>query len=48
MTYTGHARKHIPDAWIAVRGTLKGEKIDGVIYQRKIRQEWELRLKKLQ
>ena len=46
-TYTNRKSK-IPDSWIAVRGSLKGKNIDGLAYQRKIRSEWEVRLKKLQ
>ena len=41
-------RYPIPESWKKAAGMLKGRKIDAVKYQRKIRQEWETRLKKLE
>lgn len=36
----------IPESWKRAIGILKGKRIDGVAYQRKIRAEWEKRWKK--
>ena len=37
----------IPPIWLKVRGMLKGRGVNSLRYQKKIRQEWEERLKKL-
>lgn len=37
----------LPGAWLRAAGILKRKKIDPLRYQKKIRQEWEARLKKL-
>lgn len=37
----------IPAIWLKVRGSLKGKRVSGLAYQKKVRQEWEERLKKL-
>ncbi len=37
----------VPLIWLKVRGTLKGKRVHGLAYQKKIRHEWEERLKKL-
>lgn len=38
----------LPKSWIRAAGLLKHKKIDPVKYQKKIRLEWETRLKKLE
>ena len=41
-------RYPLPQSWIRAAGLLKHKKIDPVNYQKKIRNEWESRLKKLE
>lgn len=38
----------LPEAWIKAGGLLRHKKIDPIAYQRKIRKEWEDRLRKLE
>ncbi|MDP1689536.1 MAG: hypothetical protein Q8L47_05445 [bacterium] len=37
----------LPEGWLSVAGILKRKKIDPLRYQKIIRKEWEIRLKKL-
>lgn len=43
-----HLRYPLPESWKKAAGMLKGRKnlVDPVKYQRNIRQEWEVRLKR--
>lgn len=36
----------IPESWKRAAGILKGKRIDGLVYQKEIRAEWERRWKK--
>ncbi|MFA6106114.1 MAG: hypothetical protein WC745_00350 [Patescibacteria group bacterium] len=38
----------LPESWIKAAGILKGKKIDALKFQKKIRKEWETRMKKLE
>lgn len=38
----------VPDSWKQAAGLLKHKAVDPVKYQREIRKEWEVRLKKLE
>lgn len=40
-------RYPVPESMIRAAGLLKGRKINSLRYQKKIRQEWEQRFKKL-
>lgn len=42
-----HPRK-LPKSWTQAAGLLRHKRIDPVAYQRRIRQEWEDRMKKLE
>ncbi len=41
-------KQEVPKSWKKAAGLLKGRGMNGVAYQKKVRKEWELRLKKLE
>ncbi len=41
-------KKELPKIWKKVAGMLKKRKIDALSYQRKLRKEWEDRLKSIE
>lgn len=41
-------RYTLPESWKKAAGILKGKNIDPLEYQKKVRQEWEKRLKELE
>ncbi|MCI0542300.1 hypothetical protein L0Y69_00905 [bacterium] len=41
-------KQELPKSWKKAAGLLKGRGMNGVAYQRKVRQEWEARMKKLE
>jgi len=41
-------RYPLPRGWAEAAGLLTGKNIDGVRYQRRVRSDWEKRLKKLE
>ncbi|MBI2623530.1 MAG: hypothetical protein HYW65_03060 [Candidatus Liptonbacteria bacterium] len=42
----GITKRELPKSWWQAIGILKGKRIDGLAYQKKIRGEWEKRLRK--
>ena len=41
-------RYPLPKSWIRTAGIWKNKKIDPIKYQKQVRREWEVRLKKLE